>query len=1284
MSFRNASIHIPFRAALAGVLAVGLVGAVVPAPALAAPVAGPCDAQLVPVVEDAAAVNAAITCLENTTNYNPNTYTTSSWAAFLADIADARLMLTIGQPHLAMLDLQRAPNQLEERGDVSVLIPLLASGPAPEAESQYTPESWASYIATRNTVAYAIAHPDDTPALAILGLLLTFPAAVTSLVRATEPPPGANRAVLNAAIAQAEGLAPADFTPATWAALTAALTAAKAVPATATQAEVDSAAATLNAAITSLVPVVTPPPPPAGVDRTALDAAIAIAEALNSANFTPASWTPLTAALTAAKAVPIAATQPQVDAAAIALATAIGNLVTVPNETVPAGTPCAQLVVLVNPTATDVTAALTCLEGIDRAVYTTSSVYGINMMASLALYQTPLGFMENLATALGNLRLRGNTAALAALLAASPATADSGDYTSGTWGPYAAALAAAQAAIADNSDLTQLQVDKIAATFIIARSGLVSTTETVNWAALNALIAQATALTASDYTTDSWGALTTALNTATALPSTATQAQVDSAATALSTAIAGLVAAPPPVDRTALDALIAQAAALTESAYTASSWAPLASALAAARALATTATQAQVDSAATALSTAIAGLVLAPPPASRTILNALIAAVGGLTASNYTTASWTAVTTALAAANALPTTATQAQVDSAATALANAIGALALAPVQVDRSVLAAAIAAAGTLTAADYTSASWAALTSALATANALPTTATQAQVNAAAAAIVTAIGGLAPVAPAVDRSVLNAWIAAAGALTESNYTSASWAALANALAAANAVPAGATQAQVNTAATALADAITALAPEPPETPAVDRSVLDALIAAAQDLTASDYTSASWAAVIGALAAANAVPTTATQAQVNTAATALADAIGGLVVAAPETPAVDRTSLNALIAIGDSLSADAGAYTSASWGAVSSALTAAKAVPATAAQAQVDAAEATLATALAGLRLAGEDTSGPLAGLNALLATVAEYDPAAYTEATWQAVADAVAAATAVAANPAATQEQINAATIAVYAALAGLERLPGTGEPRSDIDQAKDALQAVLEIAAGSDPNAYTPSSWKSLTDAVAAARLLLADPTASVERIREVLIEVATAYGKLVLKALVPPTTTVVKVKAAQKAVTLIKGKSITIYATGYGVNGAKAKVTWKSSKKKVATVSKTGKVKAKRVGKATITATAANGIKAKFTVRVVKSKPAKATVTKVTVKGVPKKLKVGAVKYAVPTYKPATATSVKVKYSSSKKAVVTVDKAGRVVAKAKGKATLKVKAGKKTKKIKITVS
>lgn len=72
----------------------------------------------------------------------------------------------------------------------------------------------------------------------------------------------------------------------------------------------------------------------------------------------------------------------------------------------------------------------------------------------------------------------------------------------------------------------------------------------------------------------------------------------------------------------------------------------------------------------------------------------------------------------------------------------------------------------------------------------------------------------------------------------------------------------------------------------------------------------------------------------------------------------------------------------------------------------------------------------------------------------------------------------------------------------------------------------------------------------------------------------------------------IKLSSKSKTITVGQSATLTAT---VTGKSSKVTWKSSNKKIATVSSKGKVTAKKAGKVTITAKA-NGKTAKCTVTV----------------------------------------------------------------------------------------
>ena len=136
------------------------------------------------------------------------------------------------------------------------------------------------------------------------------------------------------------------------------------------------------------------------------------------------------------------------------------------------------------------------------------------------------------------------------------------------------------------------------------------------------------------------------------------------------------------------------------------------------------------------------------------------------------------------------------------------------------------------------------------------------------------------------------------------------------------------------------------------------------------------------------------------------------------------------------------------------------------------------------------------------------------------------------------------------------------------------------------------------------------------------------------------------------------------------------------------SWKSSNKKVVSVGRNGKIKGLKAGKtATITVQLASGLKKSFKVKVQKKNVATKSLKVVNVstgKKVSSKVSLKrkqTLKLAT-TVSPITSKE-KVKYSSSNKKVVSVSSKGVIKAKKKGKATITVKTGKKTYKIKVTV-
>ena len=128
------------------------------------------------------------------------------------------------------------------------------------------------------------------------------------------------------------------------------------------------------------------------------------------------------------------------------------------------------------------------------------------------------------------------------------------------------------------------------------------------------------------------------------------------------------------------------------------------------------------------------------------------------------------------------------------------------------------------------------------------------------------------------------------------------------------------------------------------------------------------------------------------------------------------------------------------------------------------------------------------------------------------------------------------------------------------------------------------------------------------------------------------------------------------------------------------SYKSSNTKIFKVNGNGKITAKKkAGRATLTITLKSGLSRNVTVTVQKG-----TVKTAKVSGVAKKITLNkGKKYTLkPVITPFTSQE-KVTYTSSNKKVATVTSRGVITAKKAGKATITVKSGKKTVKIRVTV-
>ncbi|MDR1293868.1 MAG: Ig-like domain-containing protein, partial [Bifidobacteriaceae bacterium] len=461
--------------------------------------------------------------------------------------------------------------------------------------------------------------------------------------------------------------------------------------------------------------------------------------------------------------------------------------------------------------------------------------------------------------------------------------------------------------------------------------------------------------------------------------------------------------------------------------------------------------------------------------------------------------------------------------------------------------------------------------------------------------------------------------------------------------------------------------------------------------------LVEAEYTAATWSVLASALsAAAGLVAAPTHQSAIDGAEGDLRAALAGLV------PTVDQDALDDVIVLVEGMVAgrqlNEDSYTAGSWADLVAALSAARtAASQPVSQTAVDAAASLLRGALADLAPSVQ-TTGLRTAVEAIEALGLRASD--YTADSWQTFTGALAAAKAQMSAPAtATQEDIDAAAEALTGALAGLVRAASAqtpGGPADEPDRPDDGLSArdtsalagltaaAQGFVAGQGAR-LTVDSAAALAAAIARAQEVLAAPAAQRSQgdVDAVLGALHTAIASAALAAFptlgdpgqVPNAdlTQVVRVKVAQRAITVVKGKKATVAAYGYTASGRVA-VTWKSSKPAVASVSAAGTVTAKKAGKATITATAGTKT-ARFVVTVVPRRPA-VTVTSVKA-AVPRTLTVGATKAITGTFAPARASGVRVTYTSSKPTVAAIDKAGMITAKAAGTAKITVKAGSATK-------
>lgn len=429
---------------------------------------------------------------------------------------------------------------------------------------------------------------------------------------------------LNAEIAASQKIVDTEqaswYTEATWSAFTTALAEAKAVPTglkKSSQGTIDKAASKLNAARTDLEE--------AAANYTNLDALIQECDALTAGDYTSVSWQNLTIALNSAKALARdikARNQATID-------TAYNNLKAAKDALVPLGKANYQPLI----------------DEINKGTAYTEDYYTTE---SWAAYQTVLAAAQAMVDA-GNLKedeqaqiskmvedliaakaalkfVDADYTAVDAALAKIPADADlAAYYTNDT---ATAVIAARNAVVRGYNKTKQPDVDKMAADIetAVANLKLIPADTT----ALKAAIDEAKRVNSALYTADSYNAMKAELDKAEALYAKTdltkkdNQAEVDAQTKALNDAITALV--PAGADYTKLNNAIKAFEALTESDWTADTWAVAKAkydaAVEASKKVYTVDKQAELDAIADALTEAISKLV--PAPADFTALDAIL------------------------------------------------------------------------------------------------------------------------------------------------------------------------------------------------------------------------------------------------------------------------------------------------------------------------------------------------------------------------------------------------------------------------------------------------------------------------------------------------------------------------------------------------------------------------------------------------------------------------------------------------------------------------------------
>ena len=484
---------------------------------------------------------------------------------------------------------------------------------------------------------------------------------------------------------------------------------------------------------------------------------------------------------------------------------------------------------------------------------------------------------------------------------------------------------------------------------------------------------------------------------------------------------------------------------------------------------------------------------------------------------------------------------------------------------------------------------------------------TATQEEVNAATDALRKALEELSK--NIIDKAGLNAAITRANGINAADYANKpdKWKAVQDALEAAKKAQenADASQTEIDTAVRQLNEAIRQLDPD-----TVHKVALGVAIERAKNRNADDYRKSSWKAMQDALAAAEKAQQseTVTQAEVNAATDALRKALEEL-----DQNIIDKAGLNAAIIRANGRNKED--YTEASWKVMQDALAEGKKVAENgdAAQEEIDKATKALSEALRNLK----ETDQGETDLNSALKEAKSLKKDDYTPKAWEVFQKALSVAEAVLQNPDATKEQKEEAAVSLKKAMEEVKQNPA----KEDKDPGNQNTQPVKvkkitisgiskKIAAGQKIRLtakVTPSNaanknvtWKSGDKKVATVS---SSGIVSVKKNAGGKKVTITATAKDGSKVKAAYRISVVKGKVKKVSISGKKsvkaGKTLKLKAKVTAEKRANKKIKWISSNTNYATVSSSGKVKAKKAGKnkkIKITAMATDGTGKKKTVTI----------------------------------------------------------------------------------------